>query len=76
MNQAAVNALDPVAQLFDSYTAVLPNPSIFDQGTGMIGSFIEGILNMCSIWREKRLYLSISKPYKEFKISFKFPRGL
>jgi hypothetical protein len=76
MTQAAVNAFDPVTQLFDSYSTVVPNPSIFDQGTAMIGSFIEGIRNVCTVWREKRFYLSIEKPYKEFKVSFKCPRGL
>ncbi|MDR3058808.1 MAG: hypothetical protein LBU84_11805 [Prevotella sp.] len=38
MNQASVNAYDPIANLFDSYSTAIPNPSIFDQGTAMIGS--------------------------------------
>ncbi|MDR3058810.1 MAG: hypothetical protein LBU84_11815 [Prevotella sp.] len=42
----------------------------------MIGSFVEGVRNVCSIWREKRFYLSLDKPYKKFKVTFKFPRGL
>jgi hypothetical protein len=76
MSQPTLAAYDPVNQLFDSYSTTVPNPSIFDQGIAMIDSYIEGIRNICTIWREKRFYLSINKPYKEFKVSFKFPRGL
>jgi hypothetical protein len=74
--QVSVQTMDPIATLFDSYSTVVPNPAIFDQGTAMIGSFIEGLRNICTVWREKRFCLSLSKPYKEFKVSFKFPRGL
>jgi hypothetical protein len=76
LSNPTLAAYDPVNQLFDSYFINVPNPGTYDQGTAMVGSFIEGIRNVCTIWREKRFYLSMDKPYKEFKVSFKFPRGL